>query len=93
MVVATFSTICIAAVLFLLRFLFALESETRSARTRQSEVAEVYANRTRPGSQARNAAPALMLVHSNTSRQAATSRSIFTAGSIPRERNSQFRGA
>jgi hypothetical protein len=67
---ATFLTICGVAVLFLLRFLFALESETRSARTRRAAaVVRVSANRLQPVSQRYHSAPVLTVVP-NASRQA-----------------------
>lgn len=61
MVLTTLLTICSLAVLFLLRFLFALESESRSARMRQSEMISVY--RGQSGSEVSYSAPVPMLVH------------------------------
>jgi hypothetical protein len=91
MVLATFTTICGAAVLFLLRFLFALESESRSARMRQSENVSAY--RTHSGSQVSDSAPVLMLVHYKSPRQVAAVRPTFMGASVSRERNSQLKGA
>jgi hypothetical protein len=93
MVVATFSVICTAAVLFLLRFLLALESETRSARKRPSEMIKIPVYRSQTAGRAVGTAPALMLVHSNMWRLGATLRPAFMSGSTPSERNSQYKKA
>ena len=72
MVLATFITICMAAVLFLIRFLFALESESRATRTRLGANAEpIVVYRGQGTGQIRESAPALILVYSNSSRQVA----------------------
>jgi hypothetical protein len=93
MVIVVFSVICIAAVLFLLRFLVAIESETQSARRRQTELVKLSVYRPQPFRQAGDPGPGLMLVHSRTSRQDSTLRPLFIDQSISRERNSQYRGA
>jgi hypothetical protein len=93
MVVATFSVICTAAVLFLLRFLFALESETRTAQGRKFEMIKIPVYRSQTAGRAVGAAPVLMLVHSNTWRQGATLRPAFMSGSVPCESNSQYKKA
>lgn len=93
LVVATFSVISTAAVLFLFRFLFAIESETRSARKRQSEMIKVPVYRSQTVGRAVGSAPALMLVHSNTWRQGATLRPAFMSGPVQRESNSQYKKA
>jgi hypothetical protein len=92
MVVVIFSVICTAAVLFLLRFLFAIESETRSARGRQSELVKlsVYSPQFR---QAGDPGLGPMLIHSNTSRQDARLRPAFTVGPVAREGSSQYKKA
>ena len=94
MVVVIFSVICTAAVLFLLRFLFALESETRSARRRHFELVKlsVYSPRFRQAGDL-GPGPGPMLVHSNTSRQDARLRPAFTVGPVARERSSQYKKA
>jgi len=91
----TFSVICSAAVLFLLRFLFALESETRSAQVRKFEMIRVPAYRSRAVGETVGSAPALTLVHSDASvsRRGATLRPVFMSGSVSRESNSQYKGA
>ena len=93
MVVVVFGVICSAAVLFLLRFLFALESEARSTRKRHFEMVKLSVYRARPISQTDGSAPALMLIHSNVSRQAATSRTRFVDRFAPPERHSHYMGA
>jgi hypothetical protein len=92
MVVVIFSVICTAAVLFLLRFLFAIESETRSSRIRQSEKVKP-AGYTPQFRQAGDPSPGPMLVHSNTSLKYASLRPAFTVGPVARERSSQYKKA
>ena len=93
MVMATFSVICAVAVLFLLRFLFALESETRTAPGRSPQMIKVSSFRAQSLSRAVGSAPALTLVHSDTSRRGATLRSAFMGEAVPRARNSQYKRA
>ena len=91
MALATFFTICSVAVLFLLRFLFALESETRSARTRPAAaVVRVSANRFQPVSQRYDSAPVLTVVHSNASRQGVAARPISPDARV---KNSEYKEA
>jgi hypothetical protein len=93
MVVVIFTVICTAAVLFLLRFLFAIESEIRSARIRQSAMVKLSVYRLQPFRQVGETGPEPMLVYSNTSRQDATLRPAFTVGPVACERSSQYKKA
>jgi hypothetical protein len=89
---AIFMSICVGAVLFLLRFLFALEAETRTARP-HSALRGNGTSRTQPYTQVRDLPPGLALVYSHVSRQAGVGRPMFARASDPRERNSQYKGA
>ncbi len=91
LVLATFISICIAAVLFLLRFLFALESELRSA-PRAACVEHISAYRVPFGGGPRGRAPALTLVHSNTG-LARRGSPEFQEALLPRKEKSQYKEA
>jgi hypothetical protein len=67
LVMAIFLSICFTAVLFLLRFLFALESEVRSGRKRsKASVDHTTAYEVPSGIRVQDATPVLTLVHANT---------------------------
>jgi hypothetical protein len=88
LVLATFLTICIVAVLLLLRFLIALDAEITSARNRSTVKAEsIPASRTQRGSQSRNSAPVLNLVHFHSPRP------VASGSFVARERNSRYKEA
>jgi hypothetical protein len=95
---AIFITICIASVLFLLRFLFALQAESKNARAHSAVViTHLAAHRAQTAKQVRDSAPVLTLVHSdvsrlNLSRKVAGGGAVYTKASVARERNSQFKG-
>jgi hypothetical protein len=88
---AIFMSICVGAVLFLLRFLFALEAETRTARP-HSALRGNGTSRTQPYTQVRDLPPGLALVYSHVSRQAGVGRPMFARASDLRE-HSQYKGA
>jgi hypothetical protein len=91
LVLAMFLSIGFAAVLFLLRFLFALDSEISSERKRsKTRVDHITAYRTPSGILVYGTAPALTLAHSNSWRPDVRVRPISTDS---RERNSQLKEA
>jgi hypothetical protein len=93
MVLATFISICIAAVLFLLRFLFAVESECRAARrVSTARLHSLSTYRIPSGGGAYALAPALALVHSNTG-QAFRGYPVFQDALVAREEKSQYKQA
>jgi hypothetical protein len=93
LVLATFMTFCVVAVVFLIGFLFAVRSDIQAARnrprTRIEPLSDYPAQR---GSHTRDPVPALTLVHSN-SRRVDVSHPAFTDASVPPERVSQYKGA
>jgi hypothetical protein len=64
-VLAAFLSICAVGVAFLLRFLFALESDIRTHGTHSARVERIRAHRVAAPSVATRAEPALALVHSH----------------------------
>ena len=93
LVLAVFSSICTVAVLFLLRFLFALESEVKSTRKPLAErVNRISTFRILPGAGTHGSAPVLTLVHSSSG--LFSSESLESNGSLfQREQESRFRKA
>jgi hypothetical protein len=93
LVLTVFISICTVAVLFLLRFLFALESEFKSARKPLAErVSRISTFRISSGAGARDSGPVLTLVHSSSglfSRESLESDSLL----FQREQKSQFKRA
>jgi hypothetical protein len=65
LVLAAFLAICAMGVAFLLRFLFALESDLRAQGKHPARVERIHTCRIPARSVAGSAAPALVLVHSN----------------------------
>ena len=85
MVLATFISICIAAVLFMLRFLLALDSEAKaSQRHSRAGVQSVLLGRTA------NAAPAITLVRSRP-RWALRPNHVVPMATFQPEERSQYR--
>jgi hypothetical protein len=66
LVLAIFGFVCTAALIFLLRFLFAISSETRPASGRIEPVSALHSV---DAARVRKPAPVLTLIHSNPSRQ------------------------
>lgn len=66
LILATFISVCMAAVFFLLRFLFALQSEISSAPKRSAACVHHISYRIPSGDWAHGPAPALALIHSNS---------------------------
>jgi len=95
LVLAMFFSICFAAVLFLLRFLFAIDSEISSERKRSKEkVDHVTAYQVPSGVRVYGTAPALNLVYSRSWRQEVGVRPHSKLISIDaRERNSRLKEA
>jgi hypothetical protein len=93
LVLAVFIPICTVAVLFLLRFLFALESEFKSARKPLAErVSRISTFRISSGAGAHGSAPVLTLVHSSSGLP--LRESLESRGSLfQREQKSQFKRA
>lgn len=91
LVFAAFLSICVAAVLFLLRFLVALDSEGRSAQTASFD--PIYAQRIQPGISVPDSAPVLTLVRFDSSPDAERPRPVFSATFAVREKSSRFKEA
>ena len=77
LVLATFTSICIAAILFLIRFLFALNSDAEAASGRVERISAGLALIRRNG--VCESAPVLTLIHANSSRQVVYSYTRFAA--------------
>ena len=76
LVLVAFLTIGMAAVLLMLRFIFALDADIRAARRRSADAAQsINAHRSFPG----NAARALTLVESGSKRQAVRASALRNA--------------
>jgi hypothetical protein len=91
---AIFVSLCIASVLFLLRFLFALHAESKLARAHPAAMASrgpAYGVQARR--RVRDSAPVLTMVRSDSLRQAVGARPVITDAPVARERKSQFKGA
>jgi hypothetical protein len=89
MILAIFLSICAVAVLFLLRFLTALDSEIKSARTRPvARMERISTDRVRHGNRVRGSAPAITLVYSR-SRLAVRPRPVSPDVFVSRAGNSQ----
>ena len=67
LVLATFFSICAVFVAFLLRFLFALESEVRSDQERSARVERIWTYRVPSRAVVQGQAAKLTLVHANSS--------------------------
>ena len=65
LVLAAFLAICAVAVAFLLRFLYALESDVRSHGKRAARLERIRTQRVPSRTEVRGPVPALTLVHSN----------------------------
>ncbi len=78
LVLAIFFSICIAAVLFMLRFLLALDSEVRSLQTYPAARLERVSTG-QAGARVRESAPAITLVHSRSRMALRPSRASRTA--------------
>ncbi len=94
LVLATFISICVVAVLFLLRFLFALEAgiESRTQAVNGETRAHLHLPFRRSGAGAYASAPALTLVHSNAE-LAHSSPSGIPDASLHRDQRSQLKEA
>ena len=93
LVLAVFLSIGAAAVFFLLRFFFALESELRSARRDSTARVETNsAGRFRSATRVRDSAPAITLVNSR-SRLALRPRQVSPVVHFQHEQNSQLKEA
>lgn len=93
LVLAMFISICLVAVLFLLRFLFALNSEVSSERKRsKARVDHITVYQTSSGTRVQDLTPVLTMVHSKQEdvRVRLLSRPISIDA---RERNSQLKEA
>jgi hypothetical protein len=91
---AIFISICIAAVLFLLRFLYAIEAESMIAQAHsETRIGRPSIYPSEPQGMAHDSFAGLRLVRSNTSRPLVGEQSVFTSASVPRERNSHYKGA
>jgi hypothetical protein len=90
LVLATFTTICVVSVLFLLRFLIALHVESKPA---SGAVERISPSRFQVETGFRDVAHGLTLVHSSPSRKAAHGKRIDMQAFVGRERVPQFRGA
>lgn len=91
---ATFLTICVTAVLFLFRFLYALHAETKAARSSEpAGVESVSLYRSQAEGRNRDSAPALTLIHFHTSRLAVHADQISPISFVHREKNSQYKEA
>jgi hypothetical protein len=66
LVLAVFLSICAVVVAFLLRFLYALESEVRSHGKRSVRLERIRTHRVPSRTEVRGPVPALTLVHSNS---------------------------
>jgi hypothetical protein len=66
LVLASILSICAAAVAFLLRFLYALESDVRSHGKRSVRLERIRTHRVPSRTEVRGPVPALTLVHSNS---------------------------
>lgn len=93
MVLATFISICVVAVLFLLRFLIALEAEMRAERRRSTARLDCISTyRFSPGAGAYASEPVLTLIHSNAE-LARSAPPAFQNASLHRDRGSQLKEA
>jgi hypothetical protein len=95
LVLAMFISICFVAVLFLLRFLFALNSEVSSERKRsKARVDHITAYQTSSGVRVQGMIPVLTMVHSSSwGREARLPRVSRPISIDARERNSQLKEA
>jgi hypothetical protein len=95
LVLATFMAICIVAVLFLLQFLLALDSESKLARNHSTvRVEPISSYRSQQGWQVRDSTPVLTLVHSGSSGQIVYPRPAYSDAFVAREKkNTQFKEA
>jgi hypothetical protein len=95
LVLAMFISICFVAVLFLLRFLFALNSEVSAEHKRSTaRIDHITAYQTSSGARVQGLTPVLTMVHSNSWQKDVRVRPL--ARPIPidsRERNSQLKEA
>jgi hypothetical protein len=93
LVLATFLAISMAAVLLMLRFIFALDSEIRAAKKHSAATVHFISGERSPSaSGARDSSPLLTLVDSNARRRtvyAPVSRSAY----FQRNENSESKGA
>ncbi len=87
-----FASICAAAVLFLLRFLLALATESKSSRAHRAE-AENHTTAAAFRRVRREQTPSLILVHSRGSFGVAHSHTEWPAGAATGRQNSRSRGA